>query len=401
MSELKSIVEAYEAALRRGETAVLATVMSVAGSAYRRPGARMLIRADGSTVGAISGGCLERDVCEIAKDVGRTGEAVVVRYDTTSDADIVWGLGLGCNGIVQVLIETLPAGAMPAHIRLLAGAIERHERGVIATIFNDTSEARGSNEDSQIKIGSRAIVREDGSVIGEINDAELSAAIERDAYQALAVDESSVKMYDTVSGTIEVFFEVVRPPVPLVIFGAGQDAAAVASFARKLGWHVTIVDTRARTVSRERFAEADAVLLCRPEDVNENIALTERTMAIVMTHNYLHDTELLRRLLPSPVPYIGMLGPKLRTERILSKLMTAENSVTDDEYSSRLHAPIGLDIGADTPEEIALSIVAEIKAVLAHRAAGFLKHRKGSIHGDVSEGNRASDEWTLRETIEV
>lgn len=402
MSELKSIVEAYEVALRQGETVVIATVMNVVGSAYRHPGARMLIRTDGSTVGAISGGCLERDVCEHSMNVRRTGKAVVVRYDTTSDADIVWGLGLGCNGIVHVLIEPLPAktGTMPAHITLLAGTLNRHERGVIATIFNDTSEAARSIRASQIRTGSRTIVRGDGSVISEITDAELAAAIEHDAYQALAVDESGVKMYERTSGTIEVFLEVVRPPVPLVIFGASQDAVTVATFAKKLGWHVTIVDTRARAISRDRFAEADAVLLCRPEDVNENIALTQRTMTVVMTHNYLHDLELLRRLLPSPARYIGVLGPKRRTERIVSEAMV-EDLVLDNEQLSKLYAPIGLDIGADTPEEIALSIVAEIKAVLAGRAGGLLRNRKGSIHGGVSDDNHLSTARLQRETVEV
>src|SRR5262249_26409300 len=149
--------------------------------------------------------------------------------------------------------------------------------------------------------------------------------------------------------------------------------------AKGLGWHTSVVDTRARASSLERFKEADAVWLCRPEDVSKQVKLSERTAVVLMTHNYLHDLELLRQLLPLRLRYLGCLGPKNRTERLLLEL-SAEDARFGKADLRRLHAPVGLDIGAETAEEIALSIAGEIKAVLSQREGGELRRRDGSIH---------------------
>ncbi|GAC1402865.1 MAG: hypothetical protein NVSMB56_17830 [Pyrinomonadaceae bacterium] len=161
-------------------------------------------------------------------------------------------------------------------------------------------------------------------------------------------------------------------------------AVAVAEFARQLGWHVTIVDPRTRAVTRERFSAADEIVLCRADKIAGCVALENRTAAIVMSHNYLDDMTMLRALLSSPVGYIGILGPKSRTEKMLQEIR-AEDENFDDSRLEELHSPIGLDIGADTPAEIALSIVAEIKAAYANRQGGLLKHRNAPIH-DVLAG---------------
>jgi len=393
VNELRAIVEAYGQAAREGKRTVLATVVRTSGSVYRRAGARMLVTLDSgggcSTTGTISGGCLERDVCERARGVLQKDAPALVRYDTTADDDIVWGLGVGCNGVVEVLLEPLPSRAVPAHLSLLAACLNHHQRGVSATVFN-ISDAVPSVTNAQVKLGSRTLVRGDGNVSSEIDDHELAARVEDDACEALAGNESSVKVYETASGVAEVFIEVVQPPAPVVIFGAGHDAVPVAEFARKVGWHVTVVDTRARPLSRERFAEADACMLCRPEDVSARVPLTNRTMVLVMTHNYLHDLELLKTLLGSPVRYVGMLGPKRRTEQMLLEALTEDAAL--GENLQRLHAPVGLDLGGETPEEIALSIVAEMRAALAGRDGGFLKHRAAPIHnleiaGESTEGH--------------
>jgi xanthine dehydrogenase accessory factor len=183
-------------------------------------------------------------------------------------------------------------------------------------------------------------------------------------------------------GNIEVFIEIIEPQVPLVIFGAGDDVLPILPFARNLGWHTTVVDTRARPSSIDRFAAADAVLLCCPEEVSGNLALTERSAVVLMTHNYLHDLELLKLLLPRRVRYLGCLGPKRRTERLLLEL-SGGGVTAGDAYLRQVHAPAGLDIGAETPSEIAFSIIAEIKAVLRGREGGLLRNRKGSIHVEV------------------
>ena len=353
MTERQLIVNAFRS-LKAGERAALATIVSVEGSSYRRPGARMLITENGKSTGVLSAGCFERDVCERAQKVMSTGAPALVRYDTTTDEDIVWGLGLGCNGVVHVLIEPVNervAGLM----QLLAECAESESPGAIATVF----QAQGD-----VSIGTTALLFPDGTIDGEF----IAPSIFDDLVEVVISNSSTTKQY----GGVEVFLEVVQPRPRLVIFGAGFDVLPVVSLAKNLGWHTSVVDTRARVSSIEQFQDADAVWLCRPEDVSTQIMISERTAVVVMTHNYLHDQELLRQLLPLPLRYLGCLGPKRRTERLMEELGTRP--------VDHLHAPIGLDIGAETPEEIALSIVSEIKAVLAQRPGAQLREREGSIH---------------------
>ena len=202
-----------------------------------------------------------------------------------------------------------------------------------------------------------------------------------DARASLADGRAVTRVYEAGARRTEIFFDVISPPRSLVIFGAEHDALPVMRLAQMLGWNVTIVDTRARSATRERFCAADAVIPCRAEDVASYITFTRDTAAVVMTHNYLDDVELLRALLPSPASYIGLLGPKQRTEKLL-KDVGAEDFGHAGSHLARLHSPIGIDIGAETPEEIALAVVAEIKAVWAGRRAGFLRDRAAPIHDE-------------------
>jgi xanthine dehydrogenase accessory factor len=324
MNEMRALVEAFDAANVRGERCALATVVSVEGSSYRRPGARMLIRETetGMTgTGTISAGCLESDVVEHAKRVLQTGAAKLVEYNTATTSDEeAWGLGLGCNGIVRVLVEPLASGSP---------CIEALRR---------SCEARPD-----------------------------------------APPVSVATVYDVDGAAAKVFIETLLPPVPLVIFGAGHDALPVVELARELGWRTEVVDPQARPASRSRFAVADRVTLARPEDVGTHVSITPRTMTLLMSHNYSHDLALLRFLLASPARYIGVMGPRKRTERMLRELAAAEEMV-------RLHSPAGLDIGANGPAEIALSIVAEMRAVLNGRRGEMLRERRGSIHGGPADG---------------
>ena len=405
MNETSAIVEAFEQSEREGKRAVLATVMRTSGSVYRREGARMLVTLDldggCSITGAISGGCLERDVCARAREVLRTGARTIVKYDTTSDDDIVWGLGLGCNGVVEVLLEPLaplasessepsvsPSGIHP--VAFLARCLERRERSVMATVL-ETSGATGA------RVGERLISYTDETVKSDITDDELLESVLEDVRTTMREGRSHVREYDFETGRAVVFIETIEPPVPFVLFGAGADAVPVARLAHELGWHVTIVDHRAAFATPSRFPAADTIIVCRPERVAEQVTLDERTVAVLMTHNYEHDRELLKALLASPVRYIGCLGPAKRTARMLSELF-AEGVAPTDEELARVYAPIGLDIGAETPEEIALSIAAEIRTTLSGHAGGSLRVRKGAIHGEtcVKSGSRE-----LREQFDV
>ena len=370
-AELRAVIEASGRMRRQGTPAALATVVCVEGSAYRRPGARMVVGEDGRTVGSLSGGCLERDVCERAARVMARGRPELAVYDTGSEGDIVWGTGTGCNGRVQVLIEPSDTPGPSQQIDFLEACRARSEPGVLVTVFR-VHGAAGPRPGSRLMVDAR------GEIVGGTEVSALAHLVLGDAREALAAATTRVRKYALGnSGHLEVLLEVIEPPVSLVIFGAGADAVPVVDLARTLGWRTTVVDTSSRPDSQQRFTCADAIRCCRPEDA-DSIPLSSRDVALLMTHNYLHDVELLKQLLRSPVRYIGCLGPRRRTERLLSDLAA---EVTPDELQTRrLFAPVGLDIGAEHPEEIALSIVAEVCATLRERCGGSLRDRARPIH---------------------
>lgn len=379
MKELEDIITAFKQVKSCGQTAALATIVKVKGSTYRRPGARMLMTPDGQVVGSISGGCLENDVFEHAKQVMASGEPTLVKYDPAVAEDIIWALGLGCNGAVYVLIEPLNLKTEASHISFMTQCLRHRKSGVLATIF-------GVEGQVQAKVGNHLLLYPNKTVLSEIADSNLTEAVTADALAALQEQQSMVKLYQLSRGSAEVFIEVIQPPTPLLIFGAGQDAIPVVRFAKELGWHVTVVDHRPAYVMPERFPLADNLILSSAETAHKNLWLEERTVALVMTHNYFHDRELLKMLLPSAVSYIGVLGPKRRTAELLEDLLV-EGTIYTQEQLNRLYAPVGIDIGADTPVEIALSIVAEIQAVLANRSGGLLRDRTAPIHHRINESS--------------
>jgi xanthine dehydrogenase accessory factor len=353
MNEVRALVEAFDAANARGERCALATVVSVEGSSYRRPGARMLVGESGIRTGTISAGCLESDVIEHAKRVIKAGAASLVEYNTATTSDEeAWGLGLGCNGIVRVLVEPLASGSLyiEALRRSCTGSVS------VATVYQCTPSELAP-------AGARLVINEEGNV----------------SHEKLSDEMVAMLASEVTSAACKVFFETLLPPVPLVVFGAGHDALPVVELARGLGWRTEVVDPQARPASRSRFAIADRVTLSRPEDVGAHVSITPRTMTLLMSHNYSQDLALLRFLLTSPARYIGVMGPRKRTERMLRELAATEQA-------SRLHSPAGLDLGANGPAEVALSIVAEMRAVLEGRRGGMLRERRGSIHGSPEDG---------------
>lgn len=373
MKELHDIVAAFEQVKSSTTTGAIATLVKAQGSTYRRPGARMLITSQGQMVGSLSGGCLESDVFEQAQAVMTSGKPIVVQYDTMSDDDIIWGLGLGCNGIVQILIERVEQENPFNPLAFLAECLHQRQAGVLATVFHVEGQVKA-------EVATRLMVYPDGTLKSNIEDADLVEQIRDDAWKSLDDSRSIVKTYPLPAGKAEVFIEIIQPPVPLMIFGAGHDAVPLVRLAQELGWYVTVVDSRNVETTRERFLSANQVILSRPEGIGNCIHVNNRTMAVVMTHNYLHDLEILKTLLPSPVRYLGILGPKRRTEKLLQDLQ--EQGITPTESQlQRFYSPVGLNIGADTPEEIALSIVAEIQAVLTHHSGGSLRNKIGPIHG--------------------
>ena len=376
MKELQDIIAIWEQ-LQESQTAALATLVKVVGSTYRRPGARMLIAPD-TQVGSLSGGCLESDVLERAQSVIENGCPVLVEYDTTADDDLIWGLGLGCQGVATVLIER--PGDEPNALSVIARCLSQRQPGALATVFQ--------GEGTNVKVGDRLLWFPDGEV-NQIQNTQLAQCVRQDLQAAMG-KTSTVQTYRLTEGMAEVFLEVIEPPTALVIFGVGFDAVPLVRFAKELGWHVTVVDPKARPATVERFSAADCVVLGFSE--SKQITFDEHTVAVIMTHNYLYDLELLPLLLPLSLTYLGILGPKQRTARLLAELQEGFHF----NSAQHLYSPVGLDIGADNPEEIALAIAAEIQAVLQKRPGGFLKERNGSIHSrserDGSENFSRTDE---------
>ncbi len=385
MKELRDILTALADLHARGERAAMATVIRVRGSTYRREGARLLIQAGGGTLGSISGGCLEGDVAEVARGVIETGRPRLVSYDLTSDDDAVWGLGLGCNGAIDVFVEPVAGAAGADLLTFLREPIDQRRRVAVATVV--------AAPPSSLTVGARIFIPETGEARGSVGDASLDTRIAAAARTQITAGRSLVLPVDLTSGKGEVFIEVVAPPLPLLVCGAGHDALPLVRLAHELGWWVTVADSRPAYATRERFPWADEVILAEDHDVAQKAQIDRHTFVVLMTHNFLHDRTILRGLLATPARYIGLLGPRARTDRLLADL-TKEGVALSDGQRSRLYGPVGLDLGAETPEEIAMSIIAEILAVRNGRGTASLRDRGGPIHETTQppdRGARAQD----------
>jgi len=376
MSEVSDVLEAIGSLSSKGERMALATIVAVRGSTYRRPGARLLVPEDGAPVGNISGGCLEGDVTDMARVVMKEGTARLAGWDLTADDDAVWGLGLGCNGAIEVFIEP---GEQAAEVAgALRMALEEERAICVVTVLE--SEVDG------VAPGARIVVRPDGDAEGGLGDPQVDAAARTAAAEQLARETSEVR---ELPGPVRAFVEVLDPPLRLVICGAGHDAIPLVRAAADLGWHPIVVDDRPVFLASERYPQAwGFVPVEAPERVADTVSIDDHTYVIVMTHNFLRDKEYLRSLVGTPAAYIGMLGPAARTERLLMELRD-EGVIIDDETRARIHGPAGLDLGSETPEEIAHSIAAEIVAVRRDRQGGFLKERPGPIHDRPRPGAEA------------
>ncbi|MEO5590200.1 MAG: XdhC family protein [Gemmatimonadaceae bacterium] len=370
MTTHRNIVDALTRAADDGQSLVMGTVVHVTGSSYGGVGARMLVHADDSTVGLVSGGCLEADLAEHARLVRESKVARVVTYDTRADDDSAWGLGLGCNGLIEVLLESLQPPAARAYAAILEQALGATSPSVLATVIGRTSAS------SVPEVGAHAFF--DGAnteTMGGWGDREILGLIRHDIPDAMAKQRRGLlRTY----GTAGVAFEVIAPAVRLIVCGSGPDVIPLVRLARELGWNTTVVDHR--PVDRERsqrFLGASVVECGDPAKLDDSVSITPQTACVVMAHNYARDLEYIGALLKSPAAYIGALGPRKRTERMLAE-MNADEIVAND---SRLFAPIGMDVGAEGPDGIALSIVAEVAAVMSGREGGHLRDRRGSLHG--------------------
>ena len=377
MSEITDVLTAIGSLAASGQRMALATIVAVRGSTYRRPGARLLVPEEGAPIGNISGGCLEGDVADMARLVMEEGRARLAGWDLTADDDAVWGLGLGCNGAIEVFIE--PADRAVEAARALRTALEEERPISLVTVIEST-------EPETIAPGARLIVMPDGAVEGSLGRSDVDAEAIAAARELLTTERSEIR---TLAEGIRAFVEILEPPLRLVICGAGHDAVPLVRAAALLGWNVTVVDDRPAFLNRERFPGAHGFApLDDPSEVAEAITVDARTFVVVMTHNFLRDKGYLRGLLTTDARYVAMLGPAARTQRLLMELEEEGTPITE-ELRSRIHGPAGLDLGAEGPEEIAQAIIGEIVAVRRGRDGGFLKERPTPIHDRPRPGTEA------------
>jgi xanthine/CO dehydrogenase XdhC/CoxF family maturation factor len=364
MTELQRLLLAYDQHRAEARPCALATVVEVLGSAYRRPGARMLVTDDGHLTGAISGGCLEGDARQRARQAIFRGQPAVVTYDTRDEDDPRHGLGPGCQGMVRILLEPLDYAAPDNPLELLRGFAQHPEPAVLATVF-----ATDKDLGYHPEVGQRLLLTAAGAVRGTNT---LSMPLLEAASATLASGTSQVLAIETEAGSVRALLELLTPPLRLIVYGAGNDAQPLVRLGASLGWHITVLDGRPNLATAARFPEAAAVR------VVPATALAQETpgdaYAVLLSHNYAYDLAALALHVPSPAPYIGLLGPHLKATRLLAELNLSETEVSELRQT-RLHSPIGLDLGSETPEEIALAIVAEIQAKHNQRNARPLRER--------------------------
>lgn len=370
MKEMREILQAYETVKGSGSIACFATLVSARGSTYRRPGAHMLFMEGEKTIGTLSGGCLDNDLAERARRVVGTGLPLLVTYDSTAPEDIVFGLGLGCGGVVQVLLERVPTGGRRLDpFAFIAGCVSESTHGVMALVY----EAAGGLKK---EVGARMMVRGESVHMTDVGHRSLAGRISVDAQHALSRMQPTNISYQEQEGDAEVFFEVVRPPVSLIVLGAGVDAVPLVGYACGLGWAVTVVDARAALLVPGRLHPAASLVLSPFDEIERHVRLRREDAVVIMTHNFNHDIQLLKAALSSPAQYVGLLASRSKVSSLFQRLREEGFTPTNDQLA-KFYSPIGLDIGAETPEEIALAALAEIQAVLTGRTATSLRDRRG------------------------
>lgn len=372
MKEIREIIAAYDKAVECGKQTALATVVHVEGSSYRRPGARMLVTEDGHLTGAISGGCLEGDALKKALLAITHQKNKLVTYNTLEEDDHSIGIQLGCNGIVYILFEPINPHVENNPIALLEKAVMQNSPSVLVTLFS-LDNVPGKQEGT-------CLLATTDNYYGNISNSSLNEVIKGDITAVFENNHSLIKKYPADNDEMLTgFIELLKPEVHLVIAGAGNDAFPLVQIASVLGWHVTVTDGRKTHANAQRFPSVKNIIVGKPAEAFGKIDITEQTAFVLMSHNYNYDLTMLRQLIKEPCNYIGVLGPKKKLEKMLQELQQEGIDITESD-KEKIYGPVGLDIGAETAEEIALSVIAEIKAVLAKKSGNTLREKNGPIH---------------------
>lgn len=351
---VRRIIQTFDAWSARGEPIVLGTVYDTLGSTYSKAGHRILIAANGDYQGLVSGGCLEGDLAERARNVVVSRLPCAVTYDLRDEVDELWGLGVGCNGLIRVFLQPLLPAAGYEPFAAIARCLLGKHRAAIATVIDSA--------DPAIAPGAALIVRsEDSSRSWGLP----TAAAEKLAQRCRRVLIAGAASYRKEPSGLEVLYAPLNPVPKLLVLGAGLDAIPLVGMAADLGWRVTVADHRPAYLQRGGFERADSAQLIEPDALGKLLPLDDFDAVIVMSHHLLTDRKYLAQLVSIRAPYLGVLGPPARRKRLLAELAADAPGL-----HARLKGPVGLDIGADSPEAIALSILAELQATLAGENRG-------------------------------
>ena len=291
---------------------------------------------------------------------------MTVTYDTTEESNQNLGIGLGCNGVIDVLIEPIDSESVYNPITLFSKFINTTKPLGVATIFNGHH------------VAEKMIVNLDGELSSQFTNENINELVRRDLKTVFTTHKSEAKTY-RVEQDVEVFIELVQPTISVILFGGGFDARPVSQLAKSLGWEVSVTDECVAHIAPVFFPSADKLSLCERQFIDRDFNITPYTACVLMSHNYEYDRDVLKKLLNSDTPYIGILGPRKRFDKMRDEFEKTGIQLSTEQLS-KIHSPIGLDIGAEAPDEIAVSIIAEIQSKFSHRSGGFLKYRNGPIH---------------------
>jgi xanthine dehydrogenase accessory factor len=353
--------------LAQGREAVLVTVADVSGNTYRKPGAKMLVPRDGAGTGIVTPGCLDEEIADSCSTVLDAGTPRLERFDLTADDD-VWGLGVGCNGVTTLLFEPVTERHRP----VVEAAASRTP--VVSLVALPTEGIDGVPCRTHYTAA-------DGFDAG--TPGWLTAAFEDSIDEFERTGGATLRTVETGGTPVDVFVEGIRPPPTLVVVGSGNDVRPVVGVANRVGFHTVVVGFRGGKATPARFPDADRVVSTAPADVADALDIDEETLAVVMTHNFVDDRLAVAELLGTPTPYIGLMGPTSRVDKIREGL-EADAAVTDG-WEQRMYSPVGLDLGGGSPNQIALSIVSEALAVHNNRDGHHLREKRGGIHDAPTE----------------
>lgn len=348
---------------RSDEALVLGTVVATEGSTYRKPGAMMLIAADESYCGLISGGCLESDLAAHAKRVFSDGKPREVCYDMSHGDDFAFGLGLGCDGIIHLMLQRLEADNGFAFFEALDEARQAGSECLLSLVTSSGDPAYTAG-DFALDCGNDTGMDKPGLIPEGYSSAGKVFSAGHDMSRRYW--QESIEME---SGKVDVLLIPIKPPPEILICGAGIDAVPVARLAIEMGWNCTVVDHRPGFARADRFPAGCRIIVMQATELTEKLQLARVDAAVLMTHHLGHDRSYLSQVVEAGVSYIGLLGPRARRDRLLGEIGAT---------GVHVHGPAGLDIGAEMPESIALSIVAEIHAFLNRREGSMLTTVKDS-----------------------